>query len=647
MKPTKNILKVFLAVAFATTSAFGASKCDNAQYRYAHPSECNSNNTTLLTLVGGAALVGVGVALAANNSGHGGSSSEISNQNSFPRVTLSSNIDTNYAQNDIVNNRRISASFIDYVPQSTDIANSTISAIKSTIQYQRNYKQYNAINFAHATARGFSGKNSNIVIIDNFYSDHGDTVHEVANFIARDAQIVNQNIGTSKDNFVSFNQIANTIGTSAPANIYNASWQITSTPTTNAATAIYNQNSAKTYAAAQSYMYNITNENFINQIRNTAIDNDAIFVWAAGNDGQSESGALSAMPLAFPDLSGHFVNVVALNNNGEIARYSNQCGITQNYCIAAPGSAWNTDTKDYASGTSFAAPVVSGAIAVIKESFPYMSANEITQLLFTTATDLGESGVDSVYGWGLLDMDRATKPVGTPRIVLSNENIQPLNTITVSGTAAGAIKNANVKIAFVDDFGRAFTTKLSDNINVIPHGRGFDKLRENDQDSFVLFDNFELGFKQNNLLESFGLMSAKSDKLTNFVGYKNEFNIDNVRFYQNARFGVTDPTTDNENSIVSGFSNIYTASAKIGAQWQDLLFEIAIPETVISGDMYLNIPVARANNGQMVYSTANIDLATRPSIEYTAKYKYLSATYVVNPLYENEFFVMAKTKLAF
>ena len=212
--------------------------------------------------------------------------------------------------------------------------------------------------------------------------------------------------------------------------------------------------------------------------------------------------------------------------------------------------------------------------------------------------------------------------------------------------AGTAIQNAKVKIAFVDDFGRAFTTNLSDNINVIPYGRGFDKLRESDQDSFTLFDSFEFGFKQNNLLESYGLMSAQSNKLTNFVGYKNEFNIDNVRFYQNARFGVTNPTKDND-SIVSGFSNIYTTSLKMGAQWNDLSFEVAIPDTIVSGNMSLNIPVGKTNNGQIIYGNANIDLATRPSVEYTAKYKMLSATFVDNPDYENEFFIMAKTKFAF
>ena len=652
MNLIKSIFSVFLTVAFATTGAFAGYNCDNIEYRYTHPTKCNSQSTignrTLLTLAGGAALVGVGVALASQTSGDHGSSSAITNQNSFQRIALSSNIDANYAQSDIVNNRRIAT--VSYQSQTTngsDIADSTINAIKNTAEYNRNHKQYDAINFAYANARGFSGKNTNIVILDDFHANHGDTVHEIAQNIANGANITDMGLTTSENKFASFDYIANVVATNTSANVYNASWQMVSTPDNNAATAIYNGNSAKTYADAQSYMYNLTSENFVNQIRNSAIDNDAIFVWAAGNDSQNESGALSAMPLAFPELNGHFVNVVAIDNYGQIAWFSNQCGVTQNYCIAAPGSGWNTDIKDFASGTSFAAPVVSGAIATIREAFPYMSANEITQLLFTTATDLGESGVDSVYGWGLLNMDRATQPVGNPRIVLSNDNIVPLNNINVSGPIAGAIKNSNVKIAFVDDFGRAFKTNLSDNINVIPRGRGFDKLRENDNDSVVLFDTFEFGFHENNLLESYGLMSSKSNKLTNFIGYKNEFNIDNVRFYQNARFGITNPSADTDNSIISGFSNIYTASAKIGTQYNDWALEIAIPDVIISGDMYMNIPVARTNNGQMVYSNIGLDLSTRPSVEYTMKYKHLSATYVVNPSYENEFFIMAKTTLAF
>lgn len=647
MKSLKNIFTVLFSVAFATTSAFAAPDCHNPTYRATYPEKCakttkSGNTNTFLAVLGGAALVGVGVALASQSGGDSGSSSTISNQSSFPRLNLTGNINANYAQSDHINNQRI-ASF-DYISNSYNIDTSTI---KSSATYQKNKKQYDNIHFDTAAARGFTGKNTTINVIDDFNTYHGHSVYEIASTIASDANIVKTNIANPDNTLQSYDYIANAINTSGKFNIYNASWQIPATESQNAAQAIYNtQTETKTYASAQQYMYDITSHNFVTQLRNSAVDNDSIFVWAAGNDAKTESGALSAMPLAFPDLMGHFVNVVAVDKNNDLAWYSNQCGITQNYCIAAPGSGWNTEAKDYASGTSFAAPAVSGAIATIKEAFPYMTAEKITQLLFVTAQDLGETGVDSVYGWGLLDMEKATRPVGTPKIVLANDTIQPLSSINVSGSAAGAIKNAGVQIAFVDDFGRAFTTNLSDNINVVPFGRGFEKLTESDQDSVSLFGTFEFGFKQNHMLESSGLVSVKSNQLTNFVGYKNEFSVNNVRFYQNARFGVSKPIAD-ENSIISNFSNIYSASLKFGAQFEKFALEIEVPDTIVSGNMYLNTPTGMNNNGDLIYNKMAVNMATRPSTEYTIKYGALSATFVDNPDYQNEVILMAKSKFAF
>ena len=654
MKLLKTIFNATLGIAFATTSAFATPDCKNPTYRAAYPEKCattkSNSNGTFLALVGGAALVGVGVALASQSSGDGGSSSTISNQASFPRFTLTSDIDTNYSLNDKVQNNKVSHYYINQTA-SNDIEAGTLNTIKSSATYQRNLKQYNNINLDAAIARGFTGKNTTINIIDDFNTYHGNSVYEITHSIASDANITKTNIATSENTLASYDYIANSINKSGTYNIYNASWQIESSSAINAAHAIYDNNTVKTYAAAQDYMYNITSYNFVTQIRNSAIDNDSIFVWAAGNESQTESGALSALPLAFPELQGHFVNVVAVDSNNNLAWYSNQCGVTQNYCIAAPGSQWDTDAGQSSNhgkvaGTSFAAPAVTGAIATIKEAFPYMNAEKITQLLFVTAKDLGETGVDSVYGWGLLDMEKATRPVGTPKIVLANETIQPLNSINVSGSAASAIKNANAKVAFVDDFGRAFTTNLSDNINVIPYGRGYEKLTESENDSVTLFDTIEFGFQKNHMLESSGLVSTKSNTLTNFIGYKNEFNVNNVRFYQNARFGVSNPTAD-ENSLVSGFSNIYSASLKMGAQLDKFALEIAMPDTIISGDMYMNLPTGMDNSGKLIYNNTAISMSNRPSVEYTVKYGALSATFVENPDYQNEFFIMAKTKFAF
>ncbi len=647
MQTIKRILIGFVTAVSIVTGCFADSKCDSSAYYRTHKTECekSSNITTILAVAGGAALAGVGIALANNGSSNNASSPEHSNQT----ITLrSSNTNSNYALTDKIQNNKIYTSYIYSETNGADISDDILQFAKATETYTKNYKQFDSVNLAYAIARGYTGKNVNIAIMDDFNYHHGYTVHNLAQYAAKDANIANYNLTYSQQSFVPFDKIAETIKYSAPAHIYNNSWQMDSTQYMNAATVVYNNFDPKTYANAQQYMYSITSQNFINQIINTAIENDSIFVWAAGNDSQKESGALSAMPLAFPELNGHFVNVVAFDQNAKkLAWYSNQCGVTQNYCIAAPGSLLQTDAKETTvSGTSFAAPIVSGAIAVIKEAFPYMTATQITELLFTTARDLGDPGVDAVYGWGLLDMETATKPVGTPKIVLSNETIQPLTDANVGGIAASAIKNAGLEIAFVDDFGRAFKTKLSDSINVIPYGRAFGKLQNNEDNFVTIFDNLEFGFKKTNILESNGFITSKSNNLTNFVGYKNEFVFDNFSIYQNVRFGTTAPKSE-YNSIINGFSNIYTSSVSTGIKWNDFIFELSIPETILYGNMYMNLPIGRANDGQMLYNQTNINLKTKPSVEYSVKYKNIYAGYINNYDYQDEFFIMAKTKFTF
>ena len=52
------------------------------------------------------------------------------------------------------------------------------------------------------------------------------------------------------------------------------------------------------------------------------------------------------------------------------------------------------------SGTSFAAPMVSGICALLLQAHPEWGPDEVLQALRSTALDLGEAGPDTVYGWG-------------------------------------------------------------------------------------------------------------------------------------------------------------------------------------------------------------------------------------------------------
>ena len=75
--------------------------------------------------------------------------------------------------------------------------------------------------------------------------------------------------------------------------------------------------------------------------------------------------------------------------------------------VAAPGAGiWTTSsdgTYRSASGTSFAAPITAGVVALMMSANPALSAPQVEQLLFSTAVDLGTAGKDIYYGYGRVD----------------------------------------------------------------------------------------------------------------------------------------------------------------------------------------------------------------------------------------------------
>lgn len=91
---------------------------------------------------------------------------------------------------------------------------------------------------------------------------------------------------------------------------------------------------------------------------------------------------------------------------------SMQCGVAMYHCLTAPmhtttyvkGRNSNSSLDTYTHiGTSFAAPYVSGIAALVKQQFSFMTNTQLKQTLFTTAIDLGAPGVDSVFGWGMVN----------------------------------------------------------------------------------------------------------------------------------------------------------------------------------------------------------------------------------------------------
>ncbi|MGE8131245.1 S8 family serine peptidase, partial [Methylobacterium sp. NPDC080182] len=125
----------------------------------------------------------------------------------------------------------------------------------------------------------------------------------------------------------------------------------------------------------------------------------------------------------FSDVSGYIVAVVNVDEYNRPNWSSNLCGAAAAWCISAPGtniySTWPLNmapadqmTAGYysISGTSMAAPHVAGAAAVLRQAFPFLTAPQIAQTMFTTATHLGDgpaNAPNATFGWGLLNLGKA------------------------------------------------------------------------------------------------------------------------------------------------------------------------------------------------------------------------------------------------
>ena len=195
------------------------------------------------------------------------------------------------------------------------------------------------------------------------------------------------------------------------------------------------------------------------------LNNGGLVVFATGNESKPNPSSMAALPsqlglagtLPAADLERGWLSVTAVDSTdpSKLASYANACGVAARYCLAAPGAAvyvdpaYTTGTPKYLwnYGTSFAAPLVSGAAALVWQKYPYFSNDLVRQTLLGTATDLGAPGVDSTFGYGLLNIAKAINGPGrfdwgntTVDVNQTGLNSQWSNNITGSG---GLIKQGS------------------------------------------------------------------------------------------------------------------------------------------------------------------------------------------------------------
>lgn len=131
-------------------------------------------------------------------------------------------------------------------------------------------------------------------------------------------------------------------------------------------------------------------------------------------------------------LKGRLITTVAIGQYDDgglfIPGFSNLCGIAADWCVAAPGveilSAYPLNSYKELTGTSMAAPHVSGVAALVRQAFPYMTAPQVIEVILTTAQDFGLD--PTVLGHGLVNAGRAVRgPVefGHPSLLPGQHSI--------------------------------------------------------------------------------------------------------------------------------------------------------------------------------------------------------------------------------
>ena len=121
-------------------------------------------------------------------------------------------------------------------------------------------------------------------------------------------------------------------------------------------------------------------------------------------------------------------------------------------------------TTPSASGTSFAAPAISGAVAIVHQLWPYMKGEQLAQLLLKTANkDIKNYSIDEM-GQGLLDLNKATQPIGSLGISVTGRTgtAVPLSgSLNIAGGVDATASSMLQNVAVIDSFQRDFAVDLT------------------------------------------------------------------------------------------------------------------------------------------------------------------------------------------
>ena len=384
-----------------------------------------------------------------------------------------------------------------------------------------------------------------------------------------------------------------------------------------------------------------------------------VLVKAAGNSGTHYSAGLNQLATATDDNGALMLNrQMLIVGNWDAAaqtiignRAGNVCTTWQggscrdaatisDSFIMAPGTDFTSTYPGggYASmtGTSMAAPVVSAALALLRQNWPHLDGNQLASILLDTADKSVPGYQEHIHGQGLLDMDRATRPIGDTGIPLEGSTAG-MRIEATAGAAMARISDAAALsgVMLLDSYERDFYIDLSSGLVPVDTRRGslaaaggltdaYPGYFEPDSHVSVripMTDSLALiggaGYEQGGF---FG--NSIGGVLGNVTGSRTAYALANLRrpagtggaqLFGQIGAGVTSLDTDDGPSLMQDARTVVSSTASIGVSSSlaggRLGLAVSRPLQTDRAEMRYRVPVSRGTGGSVSYETRKVDFS--------------------------------------
>jgi len=289
------------------------------------------------------------------------------------------------------------------------------------------------------------------------------------------------------------------------------------------------------------------------------------------------------------------------------------------------------------SGTSMAAPVVAGGLALLRQMWPHLDGRQLATILLETADRSIPGYAEHIHGQGLLDMAAATRPVGDVGVPQGDSvtatRLQPLASGAVAGISAAATA-ALSGVMLLDSYDRDFYLDLGSGLAAIDTRKGSVAAAGGLTDGYAgyLDPDQHLALRLP-LHHGWSVIGGAGTEAGGFLGNRLSGLLGDVTAsrtaYALANFrhgsadgatglfvqlggGVTALETGQTPSLLTQAGTVTSSTASLGVTHKAagglLGLTLSRPVQIDSAVMRYRLPVARQLDGHVVHETRDIDL---------------------------------------